>query len=351
MVRGKPVPHSVLLLAIVGIMSCFGSPLKADNKKPEADKEVKELEIPVTIALSEVTFDLPDNLKPIVYRVNEGLMKVTFHDLMPGKVYSQSWHMEKPDELISINHQLDALPESSRGDKTIGNTVEKLCSATTEKDVSIFVRELESFILRQDGSDAELKLAERAVARTRKESQHYITPGTVLTIKLQRDGRSVMFEFRGPDRPRFFQTYGLCYLRNGSDSYYTEQTASGEYVIRRKSDRSDYNPAGLMLVNYRMFGPYENAKDLSVCLAGALSFDGEKPVVGIGVNFVFLDNLGLFFGVAMAEETRLRGEYEAGVNATVLKQTTSSDQLVDSSYDETFIFGLSLNVTKNPFKK
>ncbi len=319
---------------------------------------------PTRIPLSSYTFHSEDSKAGVYEReVDEGTFRISFSDLVPKESYDIFWHklslvapaFTLPNELGSFSTYA-ALSPAAKADPcaVVFARAREVWDASDEPQVAQRLGDLRQELAGSTCADAAAKkTAEAAIAATRWKEviEVKIEAGTILKVTVLRKGQRAVFVFKGPPPSRFSQTYGFSYLRDEDEEFFTEEIAEGQHVIRKKTRRSDWEPAGLLLLNYRLGGPWPKAADLAVHIAAALSFDGEDPSVGLGLNFTLANNLGLVVGYGMTEETRLRGEYRPGPDGTILEQAIASDQLVDDEPDETYFIGLSLNLSSNPFKK
>jgi hypothetical protein len=340
------------LTAIFAIMFFCALPTRGADAPPASE--------PYRIPLSSYAFNAKPEESTYPRDVDAGTLRISFSNLVPSKSYDIHWHTSR-----SASPPLDITVMSSVAGVSSVTPCQKLAAlaaavwgSTSEPEVERNVAALRAFQAGGDCDDPEVKAkADAAIAATLWGNviEAKIEPGSTLEIHVARASasgqpESVTFIFRGPEPSRFFQTYGFSYLDNGNQEFFTEKNAEGKFVIREKTQRSAWEPAGLLLVNYRLAGPWTSA-DLAMNLAGALSFDGDKPAVGVGLNFTFANNIGLVAGVAMSKQTRLRGQYRPGDDGTLLDADLASDQLVDEHTESTFFVGLSLNLSSNPFKK
>ena len=335
--------------AIVAVLFfAIQSPVGAVETSPE----------PYRIPLSAYAFKA--NAADSIYGrdVDAGTLRISFSNLVPSWSYDISWHTSRAASPEITIPDLVARSLDDDPCQVLEGLANDLWHSKSEAEAGQHVGEILAFEASGACSDAASKAkADAAVAATRWGTviEAKIEPGSVLEIRVTRNNaqgvpESATFVIRGPAPSRFFQTYGFSYFRDQSEDFFTEKNATGKFVIREKARRSDWQPAGLLLVNYRLGGPWTST-ELALNLAGALSFDGEEPAVGLGLNFTFANNIGLVAGVAMSRETRLRGQYRAGDAGTILDAELASDQLVDKAPHSTWFVGLSLNLSSNPFKK
>lgn len=287
--------------------------------------------------------------------VDAGTLRISFSNLVPTQSYDIFWHTT---QLVAppLANPLAATDEALARPSCTGLALatREVWASQDEPQVAARVSALRAAIAASDCDVPAVKAAAAAAIEATLWSgviEAKIEPGTVLEVTVRRqDGRVAVFLFTGPPPPRFFQTYGFSYLRRGDQEFFTESNGADKFVIRATERRYEWRPAGLLLLNYRLGGPWTGV-ELALNVAGALSFDGDQPAVGLGVNVTLANNLGLVLGVAMSEETRLRGQYRPGPGGTLLSEELAADQLVEKGFDETLFVGLSLNLSSNPFKK
>jgi len=343
-------PRNLICSAAIAAILFFATkaPVGAAETPPE----------PYRIPLSAYAFKA--NAGDSIYGrdVDAGTLRISFSNLVPSWSYDISWHTSRTTSPELTIPDLGARELNDNPCQVLEGLANDLWHSRSEAEAGEHLGEVLSFEASGACGDATSKAkADAAVAATRWRTviEAKIEPGSVLEIRVTRKNaqgvpESATFVIRGPEPSRFFQTYGFSYFRDHNEGFFTEKNPAGKFVIREKTRRSDWQPAGLLLINYRLGGPWTSS-ELGLNLAGALSFDGEEPAVGLGLNLTFANNIGLVAGLAMSRETRLRGQYRAGDAGSILDAGLESDQLVDKAPHTTWFVGLSLNLSSNPFKK
>ncbi len=157
-------------------------------------------------------------------------------------------------------------------------------------------------------------------------------------------------------------TYGFTFVPDRNRGYFLDEMkestsatdASGNttatektfFLIeeeRRPSD-SDLDLVPSLLYSFTPAGQ-ENRSWRNSFLAG-LGYDLETPSVFAGWGWTHYRNVTLTVGLAVHQQTRLRGRYEQGER---LEQTVAEDSLVDSVYRPNLFLGIAFRFDSAPF--
>jgi hypothetical protein len=147
----------------------------------------------------------------------------------------------------------------------------------------------------------------------------------------------------GP-RGRWMTAYGVGFLPEKDEEFFTESIGNDQYEIRRKepSGGLDFVPAIFFTWLPRK---WEN-RSWAFSPAGGLGFDVSNPVVFAGGSAMFNQNLSFLVGVVLNKQTQLDGQYEEG---QILGEALTPDQLVVAPYRANFFFSVAFRFGGNPF--
>jgi hypothetical protein len=146
-------------------------------------------------------------------------------------------------------------------------------------------------------------------------------------------------------------SYAFAFLSGDDRHYFTKAVDGGKFQVSEEQDRGGLSFAPLVF--YSWFPAKTTNRALSLGLAGGLGFEGTDPVVALGVNLSFNQNLGLVAGGAMRRVSRLSGRYDEN-DLPILEENLDSSQLETKVYRPaafialTFRFGSEPGTHKEP---
>jgi hypothetical protein len=164
------------------------------------------------------------------------------------------------------------------------------------------------------------------------------------------------FDF-GKKQAQWLTYYGFNFTHAGDQSFYSKSNEGSNpvsYTITPQANRhsSDFSasiylmrlPAEDGFTPKKILGWREN--DWMGGLTAGLGFDFSNPTVFLGYGIGWGYNVMLTGGVVMHQETRLKGQYNAG---QVITTNLTPDQLVDSTYKPAAYIGIAIRLGSNPF--
>lgn len=131
-------------------------------------------------------------------------------------------------------------------------------------------------------------------------------------------------------------SYGFGITPNNDRHYFSEAADNDTFVITQKRDNGGYQPNAAVFYTW-LPAAWEN-KYLSFGIAGGIGVDQNNLVLLLGPHITFNQNLGLVVGIALHQETRLRGEYDV---SQVLAENLTSDALEEKVHETTWFVGLT----------
>jgi hypothetical protein len=166
--------------------------------------------------------------------------------------------------------------------------------------------------------------------------------GQVLTVKMsrQRDAdhqQKFSYEIKTGKRGTWFATYGFGITPNNDDRYYSKAGDNDTFAITKKHDNGGLNPTAAVFYTW-LPSRRENA-DVNYGLAGGIGVDQSNLALFLGLHVTFNQNLGVIGGIALHQETRLRGEYENGQSVT---ENLTSDALEEKILKPCWFIGLAM---------
>jgi hypothetical protein len=170
-----------------------------------------------------------------------------------------------------------------------------------------------------------------------------------ITITVMRDTLKWTFVYEGEKRGEWLTNYGFGFTpKNFSRPFFAQQIQdSVKYMITRSKVKNkldlNYTPA-----IFFSFLPSQNAaKAWYFGFTGGLGFDFTSPVVFLGGNFMYHQNIGFGFGLAFQQQYTLKDQYKEG---EVITSPLDREQLHDKVYFPNFFFSANFRLGKNPFQ-
>lgn len=278
-------------------------------------------------------------------RLPEGRHSLTFIDLVPGWSYQINWHRVSNADVIIQSPQPQAMAQECA---RLIEKVDALWDSRDERAVAAARRELESELATTtcSASDPVRSAATAAISATRwsKTIDLTLSEGDAVQITLAREGEQAEILVIAPEPSRYFGSAGFLFFREGDDRFFTRERDDGRFEIVAEVDRSDWHAGGLGTFNWTM-GRRGGSRQASWGLSAGVGFDGNEPSVLLGLHGM-VGPVGLVVGVAMREETRLKGRYQAFVDendpGTLLESALDGDQLVDETFEPSLVLGVSI---------
>jgi hypothetical protein len=271
-----------------------------------------------------------------------------------NRVPSHSYTLRAAVETIPIV-KLEFKAPTARATPTdcngvIGALLLELKGATTEPQVATFVQKA-----RDDGAT----FCTSADDKQRLEQQiDALTTHTFRAVVLQMGERLVVEVSRiqgeqtlvwktlyttGP-RGRWLTTYGVGFLPDEDEEFFTESIGDDQFEIRGKEPNGglDFVPAIFFTWLPRK---WEN-RSWAFSPAGGLGFDVSSPVVFVGGAAMFNENLSFLAGGVFHKQKRLDGQYQEG---QIVNESLAEDQLEVEPYHLNFFFAVAFRFGSNPF--
>jgi hypothetical protein len=225
-----------------------------------------------------------------------------------------------------------------------------LKAAQTEPQVATLVQKA-----RDDGAtlcssdEDQLKLNQQIDEKTTHTFRAVVLqPGERLVVEVSRiEGEKTLLwktiYTTGP-RGRWLTTYGVGFLPEEDEEFFTQSVGGDQYEIRRKESKGglDFVPAIFFTWLPRK---WEN-RNWAFSPAGGLGFDVSNPVVFVGGAAMFNQNLSFLAGGVFHKQKRLDGQYQEG---QMVSESLTPEQLETAPYQINFFFAVAFHFGSNPF--
>jgi len=169
------------------------------------------------------------------------------------------------------------------------------------------------------------------------------------TITITTGDRTFKYLFQGKDRGQWVLNYGFLFSSRALEPsrFYTEQLGADSFQIRKKQTPNVLDLRFAPTVFFTWFPNKKLADTWNGSLSLGLGFNMQSPVVSLGYNLMYNQNIGFSTGVVFYEQQKLNGRYQ---ESQIVKTNLEESQLYESSFFRPNLF-LALNVRlgQNPF--
>lgn len=309
-------------------------------------------------------FDLTDGggSSPVVNkRIDTVILKYAF----PFRTYGVTIHEE-----VRVLPPL-SLPPQSVGAKTSSQSdckqLEKLYDnikafatkadpAKKEKDLKDSLIRLQKALEAIDCDDTDLKQDMQALINACMNRKIDL-PNPVkmqyssnYTFTITGDKTVYVYKFEGKDRGRWLVNYGFMFSskRLERDRYYLNKIGNDSFQITKKASYSIIDLRFTPTVFFSWFLDKNLNRDWNNSLSMGVGFNTQSPVISIGYNGMYNQNIGFSAGIAFYEQERLNGKYKE--NQT-LKENLEEAQLYEKDFFRpNFFIALNIRLGESPFK-
>lgn len=201
--------------------------------------------------------------------------------------------------------------------------------------------------------DASLnKKIEELFAQTKKTIAVNIDlqPRENLVITVTHGDKVFKMVFSGKQNSRWVINYGFAFTSRALEpkKYFLEDLGADSFKINKKKK---YDILDLRFTPAIFFSYFLNKnlnKNFNHSLTGGLGFNTQTPVVFLGYNAMYNQNVGISFGLGFYEQQKLLGKYKEN---QILKEPLDEEQLYETLIFRPNLF-LSFNFrfADNPFK-
>ncbi len=221
----------------------------------------------------------------------------------------------------------------------------------TEKELAKLIRQLENELKVTKCKDENLKkTAEKWIktATQKVEQKIHVKTGETITLTVKRDEIKWIFIFKGKGLGTWVTSYGFGFMGVDKDNYYTKQvpdTSLYKVLKAHKPKALDLKHVPAVFFSYF---PSQNFNTmLNQSLTGGLGFDLSAPVVFLGYNVLFRNNIGASIGVAFQEQYSLKNQYSEN---DIVSGGIPTENLHDKIYRPKIFFAVHFRFGENPFK-
>jgi hypothetical protein len=166
--------------------------------------------------------------------------------------------------------------------------------------------------------------------------------GQILKAQISRalgeDAEGMKFAFEGSTGKRgsWQASYGFGMTPNKDRHYYSKDADDDTFVITQKHDNGGVQPNAAIFYTWQP-AKWENSY-FSTGVAGGIGVDQNSLVLLFGPHFTFNQNFGIVAGIALHQESRLRGEYEVG---QTVSENLTTEALEEKINQTTWFIGVT----------
>lgn len=145
-------------------------------------------------------------------------------------------------------------------------------------------------------------------------------------------------------RGTWLSTYGVGFLPNEDELYYSQKTGDDQFQVSRQTDAGGLSYVPAIFFSWMPSRWANSSWAISPC--GGLGFELTDPVVFAGASISYNTNLHLIVGAAFHSQKRLNGQYEEG---QTIKESLTPDQLTQTTFKPNVFFSVAFRFGSNPF--
>jgi len=190
---------------------------------------------------------------------------------------------------------------------------------------------------------ARATLAELVAASSWQPITIKLDRGQVLKAKISRKigttttDRNFAYELSTGKRGTWLSSYGFGITPNDDQHFFSRAGDTDTFDIAKKHNNGGLSPTAAVF--YTWLPAQRETKDWNYGLAAGIGIDQNNLALFLGPHITFNQNLGLVVGVALHQQTRLRGEYEVGQTLT---ENLTSDALEEKVNRTSWFIGVTM---------
>jgi hypothetical protein len=282
---------------------------------------------------------------------------------------------------IRIEKQTDSLPPLSfpkinpDKNKVVRDSCDKLRSAINEVTDLYQAETQKKFMREHKGEIIEKELAKRIsllqeeqkksncpdlhdqvediISQSNRFFNEKIVVGTgeTLTITIKRDNLEWSYIIKGKPLGKWMTSYGFGFTPASLENktFYTKQvlTDTSKFQILKSRCPSVLDLNYVPAVFFSYFPSQNFNKQWNHSLTAGLGFDLSSPVIFVGYNMMFWNNIGFSVGVVFQQQYRLKNQYSEN---EIIPVSLEKDQLHDKVYRPNIFLSIHYRFGENPFK-
>lgn len=177
----------------------------------------------------------------------------------------------------------------------------------------------------------------------------YMDEDQDVTITITGGDKVFTYEFKGDGSRRWFLNYGFVFTSKSLDprEYFLQSNGDSKFTVSKKNKLSLIDLRYTPSIFYNLYLNKNLQKNFNHSLTGGLGFNTSTPVVSIGYNLMFNQNIGISTGICFYNQRRLNGRYHEG---QILTESLDDDQLYDSHFRPNIFFAVNFRLNEIPFK-
>jgi hypothetical protein len=142
----------------------------------------------------------------------------------------------------------------------------------------------------------------------------------------------------------WLSTYGIGFLPNGDELYFSQSTGDEKFEVARQTDVGGLGYVPAIFFSW-LPSKWANS-DWAISPCGGLGFELANPVVFAGAAISYNTNLHFIVGAAFHNQKRLNGQYSEGQE---IAESLTPEQLSQTTFRPNFFFSVAFRFGSNPF--
>ncbi len=152
------------------------------------------------------------------------------------------------------------------------------------------------------------------------------------------------------DDSRWVINYGFAFTSRALEpkKYFIEGLGADSFKISKKKDYGILDLRFTPAIFFSYFLNKKLSKNFNHSLTGGVGFNTQTPVVFLGYNVMYNQNVGISFGLSFYEQQKLLGKYKEN---QILKEPLDEQQLYETLiFRPNFFLSFNFRFANNPFK-
>lgn len=196
--------------------------------------------------------------------------------------------------------------------------------------------------------------AQAAVANTTQTfGPIHVRPNDRVTVTISRpastgrEAASWTIRFDTEPRGEWLTTFGVSFVPNADELYFSKSVGDSKYQITRQRDESGQSVHVIPSVYFSWLSAASKQHNLSISPTAGIGLSSDSPAFFAGVSFTFNQNIGVVIGGSVAGVRRLQGAYKPD---QLVSENLSDDQLHRRVYQPQVFAAVTYRFGRNPFK-
>jgi hypothetical protein len=315
---------------------------------------------PILSQAQDLRFDLgdkPNSLPAVPSTIKRIILENAFPNRLYGVVVTETPVLSEPLNIKGggITASGSGCPEFIVWFKKIKEYVYGTNKSATEKGLKDTLRLIESERKRLNCSDETLiteiaQLKSDCIRIKELESPLTIKPGFDYSITVVGTSSEYKFLYKGKTKGRWLVNYGFLFSSKKlePDQFFLDKIGTDSFKITPRTANSLLDLRFTPTIFFCYYLDKNLDKPWNKSLSAGLGVNTSSPVVSLGYNMMYQQNIGFSAGIVFYEQQRINSRYKVG---QILKENLEDAQLYEKSFFKpNLFFAINIRLGESPFK-